>query len=240
MPLPVNIRAVTFDCFGTLIDWNQGIGGYMAAWATQNGLTEDTDRLVRELGEAQRHHQVIRPFKPYRTVLRDAFLDVARTYHIDRAEAPAEGFATSVADWPAFPDTLEGLRRLKDRALIGVLSNVDDANFARVHAERLGGFIDEIVTADDVEAYKPDHAHFVAMRERLTRRAIGQEAWLHVAQSRFHDIAPCREMGIACIWLDRVGARPDRGMTVLGSDAEPDLTAYGMSEVVAAVESVRN
>jgi 2-haloalkanoic acid dehalogenase type II len=236
MPLPADIRAVTFDCFGTLIDWNRGIGGALAAWASRNGLVEETDRLVRKLGEAQRRHQVIRPFKPYRTVLRDAFLDVARAHDIGRAEDDARRFAASVADWPAFADTLAGLRRLKKIVAVGVRSNVDDECFALVHADRLGGLLDDIVTADDVIAYKPDPAHFDAMRQRLVRRDIDESAWLHVAQSRFHDIAPCRDLGIACVWLDRVGSRPDRGMTVFGADAEPDLTVYGMAEVVAVVE----
>lgn len=238
MPLPTHIRAVTFDCFGTLIDWNQGIGSILAAWASRDGFVGETDRLVQELGEAQRRHQVMRPFKPYQAVLRDAFLDVARAHAIERADNDAERFAVSVADWPAFPDTMAGLRRLKKSVPIGVMSNVDNANFARVHAERLGGLIDEIVTADDVSAYKPDHAHFDAMRQRLARRDIDESAWLHVAQSRFHDIAPCRELGIACVWLDRVGTRPERGMTIFSADAEPDLTVYGMVDVVAAVEGI--
>jgi 2-haloalkanoic acid dehalogenase type II len=235
MPLPTQVKAVTFDCFGTLIDWNTGIGRFLADWAARNGLALETDRLLRQFGEAQRRHQVQRPFKSYDAVLRDAFLDVAAEHGIANAGAEAERFSHSVADWPAFPDTLAGLKQLKRCAVVGVMSNVDDINFVRVHAERLGGLLDEIVTADDVRAYKPDHAHFHCMRERLAARGIGQEAWLHIAQSRFHDIAPCRELGIACIWLDRIGTNSARGMTVFGADAEPDLTVYGMADAVAAV-----
>jgi len=235
MPLPTQVKAVTFDCFGTLIDWNAGIGRFLAAWAARNDLALETDRLVRKFGEEQRRHQVQRPFKSYDAVLHDAFLGVAAELGVANAGAEAKRFSHSVADWPAFPDTLAGLEQLKRIAIVGVMSNVDDANFARVHAERLGGLLDEIVTADDVRAYKPDHAHFLRMRERLDARGIGQEAWLHIAQSRFHDIAPCRELDVACIWLDRIGSSPARGMTVFGADAEPDLTVYNMEDAVAAV-----
>ena len=240
MSLPTDVCAVTFDCFGTLIDWNKGIGRFLAAWASKNDLVEDTDSLVRELGEAQRHHQVLRPFKPYRAVLHDAFMDVARGHIIVHADADAQRFSESVADWPAFVDTAAGLLRLKQLALVGVMSNVDNENFARVRAERLDGLLDEIVTADDVGSYKPNRAHFDAMHERLAKRGIRQSTWLHVAQSKFHDIAPCRELGIASVWLDRIGARRETGMTVFGSEAEPDVTVYGMPEVVAAVEGVKS
>jgi len=236
MPLPKHIRAVTFDCFGTLIDWNTGIGGSLAAWADRHGLAIDADTLTRQLGEAQRRHQVARPFKSYRVVLRDAFLDLAAGHGVLSAEADAEAFARSVATWPAFSDTLAGLRHLKRLARLGIMSNVDDASIAEVHRIHLGGLLDEIVTADEVGAYKPCHAHFTAMKQRLAHHGIATDTWLHVAQSRFHDIAPCRELHIACVWLDRVGDRAEKGMTIFGTDALPDLTVYGMAEVMSAVE----
>ena len=235
MSIPSTIHAITFDCFGTLIDWNTGIGRQLAAWADTQGLTVETDTLVQEFGKAQRRHQVARPFKSYRTVLHDAFLDMAQAYGVHDCRSDAQGLSMGVADWPAFADTLDGLRQLKKTAMIGVMSNVDDESFERVHANRLDGLLDEFVTADDVQAYKPDHAHFDAMRQRLAKRGIDEATWLHVAQSRFHDIAPCRELGIACVWLDRVGASPQTGMTVFGADAEPDATVYGMPEVVSLV-----
>ena len=239
MPLPRDIRAVTFDCFGTLIDWNAGIGRFVANWASQNGLSDRTDPLARELGAAQRRHQVSRPFKSYRTVLRSAFLDLAKARAIARADADADRFSRSVATWPTFPDTLTGLAHLKQMALIGVMSNVDEESFADVRRDRLGHLVDEVVTADEVRAYKPDHAHFAAMEKRLSGHGIGKASWLHVAQSRFHDIAPCRDLGIACVWLDRIGTRRERGMTIFAADAEADLTVTGMAHVVAAVEAAR-
>lgn len=232
MSLPSTIHAITFDCFGTLIDWNTGIGTQLAAWADTQGLTVETDILVQGLGKAQRRHQVARPFKSYRTVLHDAFLGMAQAFDVHDCQPDAQRFSEGVADWPAFADTLDGLRQLKKTAMIGVMSNVDNMSFERVHADRLDGLLDEIVTADEVKTYKPDHAHFHAMRQRLAKRGIDEATWLHVAQSRFHDIAPCRELGIACVWLDRVGSSPQSGMTIFGADAEPDATVYTMPEVV--------
>ncbi|MEM7121215.1 MAG: HAD-IA family hydrolase [Pseudomonadota bacterium] len=235
MPLPQQIEAITFDCFGTLIDWNRGIGEILEHWAADQDVAASADKLTTEFAVAQRRHQAAKPFKSYRTVLHDAFLDLAADHGVDRTRESAAAFAASVPDWPAFDDTVAGLHTLKQGAALGVMSNVDNQSFARVHAERLDGQIDIIVTADDVETYKPDLALFRKMAGELEARGIDQRNWLHVAQSQFHDIAPCHKLGLACVWLDRVGDRPERGMTMATDELEPDLKVYTLDEVVAAV-----
>ena len=235
MPLPNQIHAITFDCFGTLIDWNRGIGSILGCWAADKRLAASADKLTTEIAVAQRRHQSAKPFKSYRTVLRDAFLDMASDHGVDDTDDDADAFAASVPDWPAFDDTVSGLRTLKQSAVLGVISNVDNESFARVHVEHLDGLIDIIVTADDVQAYKPDLALFDAMANELKTRGIDHSGWLHVAQSQFHDIAPCHKLGLACVWLDRVGDRPERGMTMATDELEPDLKVDTLDEVVAAL-----
>ncbi len=235
MSLPDQVQAITFDCFGTLIDWNRGIGAILGRWATDHGVDAGGNKLTTEFAVAQRRHQSAKPFKSYRTVLHDAFMDMAADHGVDTPHDDATAFAASVPDWPAFDDTVEGLRTLKKGALLGVMSNVDNESFARVHAERLDGQIDIIVTADDVQAYKPDLSLFHKMASELEARGIDQSSWLHVAQSQFHDIAPCHKLGLACVWLDRVGDRPERGMTMATDELEPDLRVDTLDEVVAAL-----
>ena len=235
MPLPSYVRAITFDCFGTLIDWNRGISEILGRWAAAHDVAASGDKLTTAFAVAQRRHQAAKPFKSYRTVLHDAFLDLAGDHGVDAPHDDAAAFAASVPDWPAFDDTVAGLRSLKEGAVLGVMSNVDNESFERVHAERLDGQIDIIVTADDVAAYKPDLSLFHKMACELEARGIDQRNWLHVAQSQFHDIAPCRKLGLACVWLDRVGDRPERGMTMATDELEPDLRVDTLDEVVAAV-----
>ena len=239
MPLPNKVDAITFDCFGTLIDWNRGIGSIVGRWAADHGLAASADKLTTEFAAAQRRHQITKPFKSYRTVLRDAFLDLAADHGVGDSHDDAVAFGASVADWPAFDDTVAGLRTLKQTAVLGVMSNVDNESFKRVHAERLDGLIDIIVTADDVRAYKPDLALFDAMASALDARGIDRSGWLHVAQSQFHDIVPCHKLGLACVWLDRVGDRPERGMTMATEELEPDLRVDTLDEFVAALAAAR-
>jgi len=143
-------------------------------------------------------------------------------------------FAGSVGGWPPFADTVSALHRLKSAGFIlGVLSNVDDASFANTHRQ-LDRLIDEVVTAEAVRSYKPGQRHFHAMIERLARRGIARDEILHVAQSRFHDIAPAQRLGLATVWVDRRANRPGCGITI-AADAAPDRRVESLSELLDAM-----
>ena len=217
----MRFKAITFDCYGTLIDWDAGVGAFL-------GQFSDVDALLGDFADAQRRHQTAQPFKPYRQVLHDACVDMARKNGI---EADAEAFADSVGGWPPFADTLPTLRRLAGDHVLGVVSNVDDLSFERTQ-ERLDGLIDEVVTADTVENYKPGLAHFRCMLERLEVLGIGGHEVLHAAQSRFHDVAPAKAIGLKVVWVDRRHARPGRGITV-AAGAEPDFRVNSLEELVS-------
>jgi 2-haloacid dehalogenase len=225
------IRAITFDCYGTLIDWEAAITAFLEAWATVRRLRLDLPAALGTFADVERRHELERPFKPYPRVLHDAFLDLARRVGARSHPADAMAFASSIGAWPPFPDTLPALRRLTDGRVLGVISNVDDDSFAETHA-LLEGLIDEVVTAETVGAYKPAPAPFETMLARLEGRGIGREAVLHVASSCFHDILPAQRLGLATAWVDRRRGRPGRGITI-PAEADPDLVVADLAELAA-------
>jgi len=231
-------RAITFDCYGTLIDWDRGAGAVLGPWASRAGIAAYIDTLLGDFAEAQARNEAMRPFKSYRTVLHDAFVETARAHGVEPDEEAARGFAGSVGSWPAFPDTLAALVRLKADHLLGVVSNVDELSFAETHG-LLGEQIDEVVTADMVQSYKPGLAHFETMLARLSARGIRRDDILHVAQSRFHDIEPARQMGITSVLVDRRAGLPGRGIT-MPSEATPDYRVVSMAEAADLVARLRS
>ncbi|MEM1432708.1 MAG: HAD-IA family hydrolase [Pseudomonadota bacterium] len=212
--------AVTFDCYGTLIDWDTGIANQLGPWAVRTQFPATVAELIGRFADHQRKHQAGRPIQAYRAVLRAALADAVADFAGSITSRDLDAFAAGVGSWPAFPDSIDALRQLKQMGKhLGVLSNVDNASFDTTHRQ-LGGQIDTIVTAEVVGAYKPDRAMFEALFEALAARGIARDRVLHVAQSQFHDVAPGQALGLDVIWIDRRQGRPGRGVTI-PSDAEP-------------------
>jgi 2-haloalkanoic acid dehalogenase type II len=185
---------VTFDCYGTLIDWESGI----ARAFRDAGVTADRGAVLRAYAE---HEPVAErpPYRPYREVLADTARRVAQALGHDVDDA---GFlAESLPSWTTFPDTNAALERLRAAGhRLGLLSNVDDDLLAETRKHFTVDF-DLIVTAQQVRSYKPGHAHFLA-----ARNALGGARWLHAAESSFHDIVPTNALGIENAWINRRGA----------------------------------
>lgn len=205
---PARIEAITFDCFGTLIDWEAGILSVLRVLCERYGVRPapaDADLLTLYARLEARAEDG--PYRPYREVLAEVAGGVASELGFRLAAADRSLLADSMAEWPAFADTAASLRALKQRFRIGVLSNVDDDLFAGVQP-RLGlrgmGGLDLLVTAEQVRSYKPAAGHF---EEALRQLGMDRAALLHVAQSKRHDIAPARAMGIRCVWVDRQRGR---------------------------------
>jgi 2-haloalkanoic acid dehalogenase type II len=197
---------VTFDCYGTLIDWRTGIAGAFATAAAGSGCDVAPDAFldVYASEESAIQREV---YRPYRDVLGRAATRVMAL--LCRAYAGDGSFlASSLGGWRPFPDTNAALSRLHGAGYrLGILSNVDrdllDATLRHFTVS-----FDIIVTAEDVRSYKPAHGHF-----EEARRRIGGARWLHAAQSWFHDVVPCRQLGIPVAWINRAGERattPDR------------------------------
>ena len=213
-PLDVGrFEVLTFDCYGTLIDWETGIVAALrraASWpVTDEALLE---RFAEHEAEAESGE-----YRPYREVLAAAARGVARDAGLELSEDAAAAFGQSVGDWPAFPDSPGALRRLAERYRLGVVTNCDEELFAASN-ERLGVRFDWVITAERVRSYKPNPRHFEVALEEI---GLPRERLLHVAQSLFHDHVPAKLLGLSTVWIDRRAGRAGSGATP-PADAEPD------------------
>ncbi|MDP9267402.1 MAG: haloacid dehalogenase type II [Acidobacteriota bacterium] len=208
---------LTFDCYGTLIDWETGILGALRPLLAKHGKELSDDELLGLYGEVEARIEA-GPYLRYREVLRQVVRGMGERIGFAATEAEMDSLPESLGAWPPFPDTVAALRRLKSRYRLAIISNTDDDLFAQT-AKLLEGAegvpFDAVITAQQAGSYKPSLNNFRVALERL---GVGKEKVLHVAQSRHHDIAPAREMGIKSVLVTRRG----RG-AVLANDAQPDL-----------------
>lgn len=191
---------ITFDCYGTLIDWETGIVEAFRRATAAGGVTPDPATIVEVYHEVEPLAQS-RAYRRYRDVLADVAARCAERLGWTVPAGQASFLTESLRTWRPFPDTSAALRRLYRAGYrLGILSNIDDDLLAQTLRSLPVGF-DVIVTAEQVRSYKPAPAHFSAARER-----IGSQPWLHAAQSYFHDIEPCGRHGIPAAWINRTSA----------------------------------
>jgi 2-haloacid dehalogenase len=219
--------ALTFDCYGTLIDWEAGILAGLRRVLSAAGVEPPDDELLEVYAGLEAAAEA-GPYLTYREILERCLGEVARRYGIEPDDAEVEAFGDSVGDWPAFPDSSAALARLQRRFRLGVITNCDDDLFAP-SARRLGATFDWVVTAQSAGSYKPDPHNFEVALERI---GLPRERILHVAQSLFHDHVPARRLGLATVWIDRRGDRPGFGATP-PADATPDATFPDMTSFAA-------
>lgn len=203
---------LSFDCYGTLIDWE---GGILAAWRAsggKGGSEADADGILGSFARHESRRQRETPGMPYPELLARVYFAMADELGRAAVERDAVAFGRSVPDWPAFPDSAEALARLRHSHRLVILSNVDRAGFAG-SALRLGVRFDAVLTAQDIGSYKPNPANFTAMLAELAARGIGRDGILHVAQSQFHDLVPAGAAGLRTCWIDRRGDRDGWGAT---------------------------
>jgi 2-haloacid dehalogenase len=208
-------EVLTFDCYGTLIDWETGIVAALRAAAGWPATDEELlERFAIHEAEAERGE-----YRPYRDVLERAARGMARDAGVELSDEAAVAFAGSVGDWPAFPDSTESLRRLAGRYRLGVITNCDKDLFAASN-QRLGVRFDWVITAERVRSYKPNPRHFEVALETI---GLSRDRILHVAQSLFHDHVPAKRLGLTTAWIDRRAGRAGSGATP-PAEAEPDGT----------------
>ncbi len=217
--------ALTFDCYGTLIDWEAGLDAGLRTLLGSIGAAVDHDELLETYAgfeaDAERG-----PFIAYRDVLRQAGRGVARAYGVDVDDAAVDRFGGSVVDWPAFTDSRASLARLAERFRLGVLTNCDDDLFAASNA-KLGVTFEWVVTAQGVGSYKPAMAHFETFFEQS---GLAHDRVLHVAQSLYHDHVPANILGMTSVWIDRRRGHVSPGATpaaIARPDASfPDMASF--------------
>ena len=215
-PRADDYRVLTFDCYGTLVDWGSGITGYLLPLLESHRVKISGDVLLKLFAELE--PQVQSEGGPYVQVLREVLRRMGARLGFTPSENDLQGFAQSVGDWKPFPDTVDALSRLAERFDLAIISNVDNDLFARTN-RLLEVSFSHIITAQDVGLYKPDRAMFDAAFSTLG----DQSQVLHVAQSLFHDIAPASALGIKTVWIRRdhnaarvVDARPTWSYATLG------------------------
>jgi 2-haloacid dehalogenase len=232
----MNLRdfdALSFDCYGTLIDWEAGILATLDPWAQRHGLGISSEELLVAYASAEATVEHAHQDWLYPQILAGAFVEMGRTLGAPVTDAEAEAFGASVPDWPAFPDSEAALRELKKHYKLIILSNIDRQSFAGSN-KRLGVEFDAILTAQDIGSYKPDRRNFIALQETVA--SMGDLKLLHVAQSLFHDHVPAKEMGLPTVWINRRKDRPGWGATPdPGTPVTPDWEFASMAQFAEGV-----
>jgi 2-haloacid dehalogenase len=219
-------RTLTFDCYGTLIDWEAGILGALRPVVAAHGAAVGDEALLGLYGEIEAAVEA-EPFRRYREVLREVVRRLGGRLGFAPTAAEVESLPDSLASWPPFADTRQALGALATRYELVVVSNVDDDLFAAT-AAGLGVGFHRVVTAQQAGAYKPSERMFRLALERIGRPP-GEV--LHVAQSLFHDVAPARALGLATVWVNRRAGRPGSGATPPAA-ARPDLEVPDLATLV--------
>jgi len=230
-------RALSFDCYGTLIDWESGIAAVLRPWALAHGIDMSDEALLTAYADHEARAEQEHPSDPYPRILARAMADLGASLGASVSEAEAEALATSVPDWPAFADSADALARLAQHYQLIILSNVDRASFAGSN-RRLGVTFTSILTAEDIGSYKPSPRNFAALLGEVGRLQIGSGELLHVAQSLFHDHVPAKEAGLPTVWINRRYDNPGWGATPApGVEVAPDLTFTSMAAFADAVDA---
>ena len=205
-------EALSFDCYGTLIDWETGILAHFRPWADAAGLEADDYALLQAFGRHENRIQQDAPGTLYSEVLARSFQDAGAELGAAVSDEQARAFGVSVPDWPAFADSAEALARLAKRYRLFILSNVHEAGIAG-SVVRLGPVFAGVYTAEATGSYKPDLRNFDYLLARLAEQGVAPEKLLHVGQSLMHDMAPAEAKGLDNCWIDRRHDKPAGGAT---------------------------
>jgi len=225
--------AVTFDVYGTLIDWEPAIVAFLRQWSRRHGMDRQDVELLMAFDQARADIQRERPAHSYPDVLRRCFDRLCRHFGAEAGSEEREAFAALPHAWPAYPDSHAGLVILQSHLKLGALSNIDNSSFES-SCRQLNFVFDVVVTAERVGAYKPDWPHFDVAIAEFGALGIPPARMLHVGQSLRADISPANKLGLKCVWINRPGRL--LGLSGDGSnDAKPDLTVSTLSELVAAL-----
>ena len=215
---------ITFDCYGTLIDWESGILGAIRPILSAHGAHLSDAEILRMYGEIEADEESGQ-YQPYREILQAVVRGFGTRLGFVPSEKDQHSLPDSLANWKPFPDTVDALRQLKQKFKLGILSNIDDDLFSAT-APQLEIEFDDVVTASQARAYKPSLDIF-----RLAQQKIGfpAEQWLHAGQSIYHDVIPAQAMGIATVWVNRPSPLPNSG-AAKPAQAKPDVEVSSLKE----------
>lgn len=212
-----NISLISFDCYGTLIDWESGILNSLSNILRSHQLELQDEKILSLYAELESACET-GPFKPYRQVLNQVVVELGKRLAFEPSAEEIQSLANGVGRWKPFPDTIQALKKLKSRFRLAVISNVDDDLFMET-ARHLEVEFDFVVTALQVQSYKPSIQNF---EFAFTKFGILKSQWMHAAQSLYHDIEPANAFGVKTIWVNRREGKQGQG-AVPDSNAKPDL-----------------
>jgi|SRR5579863_4060456 len=226
-------KILTFDCYGTMIDWESGIFSALRpilAWHKRNISDAALLELYSELElKAERAD-----YQSYREVLQSVVRGFGEQLGFTPTGEQVRSLPESLANWQPFPDTVDALRKLKRRYQLAVISNIDDDLFATT-LPKLGVAFDHVITAQQAECYKPGMKIFEMAEKRI---GVSRQQWLHVGQSIYHDVIPAKSLGIATVWVNRPSPRPGAGAAKAASGT-PDLEVRNLS-ALAELATAKN
>lgn len=208
-----DFKALTFDCYGTLIDWEAGILAALGPLLNAGELTLEPDAVLAEFARQEAAQEVATPAMLYRDLLSEVHRRLAREWQVRVPEALHRSFGASVPQWPAFADAPAALQYLGSHYKLIILSNVDRDSFAGSNL-KLGVKFDAICTAQDIGSYKPDARNFRYLIEAVAKLGIDRGQILHTAQSLYHDHVPAQAAGLATAWIDRRDRKDGGGATL--------------------------
>jgi 2-haloacid dehalogenase len=221
-------KFISFDCYGTLIDWETGILSGLRPLLARHAAELGDGELLRLYGELEAEAES-GEFRSYREVLRDVVRRLAAELGFAASLAEQDALPDSIAKWKPFPDTVDGLRKLHSKFRLAIISNVDDDLWAYT-APQLGTAFDQVITASQAAAYKPSPTIFRLAQQKL---GVSTQEWLHAGQSIYHDVIPARSLGIATVWVNRASLRPGTG-AVRRASADPDFEVHSLEELARA------
>jgi 2-haloacid dehalogenase len=214
-------EVLSFDCYGTLIDWRHGILNAVRPVLSKHGVSLAEEKILETYSRYEAEIEA-GPYRPYRDILSEVMVQICGEFGIKPTDTERDIIGTTLPDWPPFEDTVDALNALKTRYQLAIISNTDDDLFAGTN-RRLEVSFDHIITAAQVGAYKPSPRVF---EHALAKIGCGKGKLLHVAQSLYHDHVPAKKLGLSAVWINRRQALPSRVTTAARLDAEfPDLAA---------------
>lgn len=210
-------EVLTFDCYGTLIDWESGILAAVSKALRAHGVSADEKQILEKYAQLEAEAEA-GPYLPYREVLARVMNGLAAHFKAEFTQNEVASLAESIQDWRPFPDTVAALKNLSSRYMLAIISNIDNDLFAH-SARQLEVDFSHVITAQQVASYKPAACNF---EMALTKIGKPKDKILHVAESLYHDVAPAKKLGLRTVWLNRRMGKEGFGATKPG-DAIPDL-----------------
>jgi 2-haloacid dehalogenase len=222
---------LSFDCYGTLIDWETGIRNALAGWRRLEDVQVADHELIEAFGRHEWREEEENPTLLYPEILARVLKRMAKDWGVRVSPDVLKAFGHSVGDWPAFPDSAPALQYLKQHYKLAILSNVDRESFSYSNA-KLGVEFDRIYTAQDIGSYKPDMENFQYLLVHLEEMGIKPARILHVAESLYHDHIPAKKLGLATCWIHRRHDQKGHGATRPPTEAvTPDFKFNSLTEL---------